>query len=138
MIQNPIQLAIAHRARVETAMQHLPETAALEYVELYPLWHDQLTCQRGTIVRDDGYLHRALHDITVPEENRKPSEDTTNQKWQRIGNPADEYPEWTDPMGIPANFYQQGDKVTYNGKHWVSDVNNNSWQPGAYGWSEVE
>ena len=25
----------------------------------------------------------------------------------------------------------------YNGKMWVSDVDNNSWEPGVYGWSAI-
>lgn len=29
-----------------------------------------------------------------------------------------------------------GDKVAHNGKTWVSDVDNNVWEPGVYGWIE--
>jgi hypothetical protein len=29
-----------------------------------------------------------------------------------------------------------GAKVSHNGKHWISDVDNNVWEPGVYGWSE--
>lgn len=32
--------------------------------------------------------------------------------------------------------YMAGDKVTHNDKHWVSDVDNNVWEPSVYGWSE--
>ena len=35
------------------------------------------------------------------------------------------------------NSYAKGDKVTYNGKTWVSEVDNNIWEPGVYGWEEV-
>ena len=31
----------------------------------------------------------------------------------------------------------KGDKVTYNGKTWVSTVDNNVWAPETYGWEEV-
>lgn len=33
--------------------------------------------------------------------------------------------------------YAQGDKVSHNGKHWTSKVDNNVWEPGVYGWTEV-
>ena len=33
--------------------------------------------------------------------------------------------------------YNIGDKVSYIGAHWVSDVDNNVWEPGVFGWSEV-
>ena len=44
-------------------------------------------------------------------------------------------PEWEQPEST--NPYKTGDKVTHNGKTWVSDVDNNVWEPGVYGWSEV-
>ena len=45
----------------------------------------------------------------------------------------DEYPEWVQPTGAH-DAYNIGDKVTHNGKTWVSDVDNNVWEPGVYGW----
>jgi hypothetical protein len=30
-----------------------------------------------------------------------------------------------------------GDKVSHNDKHWESQVDNNVWEPGVYGWVEV-
>lgn len=44
-------------------------------------------------------------------------------------------PEWEQPDST--NTYQKGDKVAHNGKTWVSEVDNNSWEPGVYGWSEA-
>ena len=35
------------------------------------------------------------------------------------------------------NPYQKGDKVTHNGKTWESTADNNVWEPGVYGWTEV-
>lgn len=35
------------------------------------------------------------------------------------------------------NAYEQGAKVSHNGKKWTSDVANNVWEPGVYGWTEV-
>lgn len=45
-------------------------------------------------------------------------------------------PEWVQPDST--NPYAKGDKVKHNGKTWVSDVDGNVWEPGVYGWSEVE
>ena len=44
-------------------------------------------------------------------------------------------PEWEQPSST--NPYAKGDKVKHNGKIWTSDIDNNVWEPGAYGWSEV-
>ena len=46
-----------------------------------------------------------------------------------------EPPEGAQPDST--NTYKKGDKVIHNGKTWVSDVDNNSWEPGVYGWSEI-
>ena len=37
-----------------------------------------------------------------------------------------------------ANAYAKGDKVTHNGKTWISDIDNNVW-PRAYmyGWKQI-
>ena len=43
--------------------------------------------------------------------------------------------EWAQPDST--NAYMTGDKVTHNGKTWKSDVDNNVWEPGVYGWSAV-
>ncbi|WP_270217645.1 carbohydrate-binding protein [Dorea longicatena] len=35
------------------------------------------------------------------------------------------------------NPYAKGDKVTHNGKTWISTADGNVWEPGVYGWEEV-
>ncbi len=47
-----------------------------------------------------------------------------------------EYPDWVQPTGA-TDAYNKGDKVTYDGKHWVSTADANVWQPGVYGWDEI-
>ena len=44
-------------------------------------------------------------------------------------------PEWVQPGST--NPYMKGDKVRHLGKVWVSDIDNNVWEPGVYGWAEV-
>lgn len=51
--------------------------------------------------------------------------------------PSEEYPEWVQPTGAH-DAYAQGAKVSHNGKKWTSDVENNTWEPGVYGWTEVK
>ena len=58
-----------------------------------------------------------------------------NSLWVRIDDPAEEWPEWRQPEGAH-DAYAKGAKVTHNGKHWVSDADNNVWEPGVYGWTE--
>ena len=44
-------------------------------------------------------------------------------------------PEWEQPDST--NPYAKGDKVTHNGKTWISTADGNVWEPGVYGWEEV-
>ena len=50
---------------------------------------------------------------------------------------TEEYPAWVQPTGAH-DAYAQGAKVSHNGKKWTSDIANNVWEPGVYGWTEVQ
>ena len=43
--------------------------------------------------------------------------------------------EWVQPQGAH-DAYMKGAVVTFNGKTWISEIDNNVWQPGVYGWVE--
>lgn len=66
------------------------------------------------------------------------------QGWRRADEPAPEpqpesQPEvqpWKQPAG-GHDAYKKGDKTTHKGKTWVSNVDANVWEPGAYGWEEA-
>ena len=51
-----------------------------------------------------------------------------------IPDPHD-IPEWVQPEST--NPYMKGDKVKHLDKIWISDVDNNVWEPSVYGWTEV-
>ena len=55
--------------------------------------------------------------------------------WVSISDPAEEWPEWSQPLG-EHDAYSKGAKVSHNGKHWISDLDANVWEPGQYGWTE--
>lgn len=74
--------------------------------------------------RTDGVkLYRCLQDHT-PQETWTP--DAAPSLWVAISDPAEEWPAWVRPTGAH-DAYAQGDKVSHNGKHWISNV----WEPGA-------
>ena len=64
--------------------------------------------------------------------------------WKEVGEsggedkPVEEFPEWVQPTG-QHDAYMTGDKVTFNGTHYESVIDYNTWSPGAYpaGWKEV-
>lgn len=52
---------------------------------------------------------------------------------------VEEYPEYVQPTGAH-DAYKKGDKVTLNGKRYVSLIDNNVWAPNIFpmGWEEVK
>ena len=53
--------------------------------------------------------------------------------------PADEWPEYVQPTGAH-DAYKTGDKITYNGKHYICRMDGCVWNPDTYpaGWTEAE
>lgn len=113
--------------------EQIDDITIAEHADLFPAWDAHWTGKAGTILRDDGQLYRSIHDVG-PGQNTRPSE--TPAMWTRIGDPAEEYPEWVQPIGAH-DAYGLGAKVRHGGKRWVSAVAGNIWQPGVYGWDEV-
>lgn len=62
--------------------------------------------------------------------------DVSPSLWVEAGDPSEEYPAWSQPVGAH-DAYDKGAKTTQNDKKWVSDVDGNVWEPGVYGWTEV-
>ena len=83
-------------------------------------------------VQYEGYLWKCIQSHTS-QISWNPKD--AHSLWVRIDDPAEEWPEWRQPQGAH-DAYAKGAKVTHNEKHWVSDVDNNVWAPGVYGWTE--
>ena len=123
----------------ELAEPRFDAITMLEHSDYFIEWSQNYTGKRGSIVRDGEGLYKALHDVGAGQAHFKPSETPT--LWKTIGNPADEWPMWSQPIAGVDNFYRIGDKVTHNGKHWICEQENsssgNSFAPGVWGWKEA-
>lgn len=128
-----LEQARAFRAKIERAAAYLTDEKALESIELFPLWNVGISYKKGDRVRYDNKLYKSLVDHESAE-NYTP--DITNYQWVEVADPSIEYPDWVQPLGY-ADAYASGAKVTHNSKHWVSTIDSNVWEPGVYGWDEV-
>lgn len=107
---------------------------ALTAVEVYPQWDGNGEVYKvGQRIQYNGVLYKVLTDHTS-QEAWTPT-DAPSLFAKVLIPDADVIPEWEQPDST--NAYKMGDKVTHNGKTWVSIVDNNVWEPGAYGWEEV-
>lgn len=104
-------------------------TESLEILGIEP-WSPETAYAVDTRVQYRGGLYRCVQAHTSQEDW---APDITPALWTRMS--LEEWPEWVQPTGVH-DAYNTGDKVRHNGKHWVSEVDANVWEPGVYGWSE--
>lgn len=102
---------------------------------VYPEWSPKsYPYFAGERVSYDGSYYRCIQNHTSQADW---APDVAVSLWVPIDDPSEEWPEWKQPAGAH-DAYQKGDKVSHNDKHWISDVDNNVWEPSVYGWTEVE
>ena len=119
------------RAQINTLA--VDDQTALRMAAFYPEWVSGVAYTTGYKVQHGGKLWCCLQDHTS-QDGWKP--DSVPSLWAKVLIPDETVaPEWEQPDST--NPYSVGDKVTHNGKTWVSDVDNNVWEPGVYGWTEA-
>lgn len=120
-------------AALVTLRESATDEQALSVPALYPAWRSGVAYTTGQRVVFDGALYKVLQDHTSQDDW---TPDAAPSLFSRVLIPdAETIPEWVQPDST--NPYAKGDKVTHNGKTWISDIDNNVWEPGIYGWTEA-
>lgn len=128
-------LDVANRlfAIMDKAGAMLTDEQALNVPELYAPWDANAEFALGERRVYNGVLYRCITAHTA-QETWNPAD--APSLWAKVLIPdPDVIPAWEQPDST--NPYSKGDKVTHNGKTWISDVDNNVWEPGEYGWTEI-
>ena len=119
------------RQLIEQLAVTLDDETALTGVELFPLWAIGRAYATGDRVQYGGTLYKCVQ------------EHTSQADWTPEATPAlwvvvsiEEYPEWVQPTGAH-DAYNAGDKVSYNGKHYICTADANVYAPDVYGWKET-
>ena len=127
-----IERARALRPYIEKAAISLTDEDALQAVELFPQWVVEHAYVVGERLQYNGVLYRVAQ------------AHTSQADWTPDITPAlfvvvslDEWPEFVQPTGVH-DAYNKGDKVMFNGKHYISLIDANVYSPAAYpaGWQE--
>ena len=126
----------AEAEAIVAALVKLRESAtdeqALSVPVLYPAWRSETEYHAGDRVLHGGVLYKVLQ------------AHTSQADWTPDITPAlfvvvslDEWPEFVQPTGAH-DAYKKGDKVTFEGKHYISLIDGNVYSPTAYpaGWQE--
>lgn len=119
------------RELIIKASVSLSDEDALQAVELYPAWKSGNSYAVDDRIRYGSTLYRCVQAHTSQDDW---TPDATPALWTVVS--LEEFPEWVQPTGAQ-DAYAKGDKVSYNGSHWESDVDANVWSPGTYGWHEI-
>ena len=115
------------------------ESAMMEIADVYPAYAIGKAYKIGDVFRygvnadNETQLYQVLQAHTSSEE-WKP--DVSPSLYKKIGITPSGIPIWTQPLGT-SDAYMLGDKVQHLERIWVSDVDNNVWEPSVYGWTEV-
>lgn len=111
----------------------IDDITATEHTDLFSPWVENVAYKAGDLRQYENNLYRCVQAHTSQADW---TPDATASLWTKVGDPTEEYPEWSQPIGSH-DAYAMGDKVSYDNKKWVSIVDANVWQPGVYGWNEV-
>ena len=123
------------RRAIELYAAGATDEMAAQIPSLFPLWDAAgITYAQGERIQYGGLLYKCLSAHTS-QESWAPS--AAPSLWVRIDDPAQEWPQWRQPQGAH-DAYPLGAKVSHNGKHWISQVENNVWEPGVNGWAEEQ
>lgn len=111
----------------------LPDDIASNVPDLFNNWEPDKHYDLNDRVKYDKTLYKCVQSHTSQ------SDWTPNAAvslWARTDDPREEWPEWVQPVGA-SDAYAVNSKVSHNNLHWISDVDNNVWEPGVYGWHSI-
>ena len=119
------------------SLLYLRETAtdkqAIEAPAVYPEWKSEAEYIIDNRVVYNNILYRV---ITTHTSQETWTPDVSVSLFAKVLIPdEDVIPAWEQPDST--NAYKIGDEVTHNGKNWMSMIDNNVWEPGVYGWTEI-
>lgn len=121
------------RQLIESLAIALDDETALTGVELFPAW----AVGKAYAVNDRTQYNSTLYKCVQAHTSQADWTPTDAPSlWTKVLIPTPgEIPDWEQPSST--NPYAKGDKVKHNGKIWISTIDNNVWEPGVYGWTEV-
>ena len=126
--------AIAFVALAESGQ--LDDVTASEQSMLFAEWVPGVAYAVGQLRQHNEKLYRCVQAHTS-QAGWEP--DAATSLWALTSDPAVEWPEWSQPIGAH-DAYAKDAKVSHNGKHYISVVDGNVWEPGVADagiWAEV-
>ena len=128
-----IEDAAELREAIDAITDTYSDDDAIEHIILFPAWMVGRDYSVDERIRYNGKLYKVL------QSHRSQADwtpDVAVSLFVQIHSPG-EIPEWVQPTGS-TDAYGKGDRVRHNGDVWESTVDANVWEPGVYGWAQVD
>lgn len=125
--------ALKLRRAIVQGSESLTDETAQDVPYLFDPWESDREYKAGDRKRHGDTLYKCLQGHTSQPDW---TPDVAVSLWVRVDDPGIEWPEWVQPVGAQ-DAYTKDAKVSHNDKHWKSNVDNNVWEPGVYGWDEA-
>ena len=122
--------AMRLRNAIVIGSESLNDDLASAVPDLFPQWETGTAYVVGDRRNYEEVLYKCIQAHTSQDDW---TPDVAVSLWVRTDNPHEEWTEWRQPVGAQ-DAYMTGDKVSHNEKHWISNIDNNVWEPGVYGW----
>lgn len=122
----------AVKRMLATSVDGLTDEDALNVAALFPTWSSKVgeTVNVGERLWYDGKLYKVVQQHT---EQMDWTPDVSTSLFTEVS--IEEWPEWVQPTGVQ-DAYMTGDKVTFEGNHYISLMDYNTYSPTSYpqGW----
>jgi hypothetical protein len=119
---------------VVSLRESLEDSVAANYANLYSTWVADKAYETNERISYNGVVYKVLMAHTSQADWTPYVAHSLYAKVLTSANP-NEVLAWEQPDST--NPYMTGDKVYHNEKTWISNCDNNVWEPGVYGWDEV-
>ena len=135
LAESPMSNADALLLLLKAKIDDLPidDATAYRMQRFHPEWQPGTGYEQGERRTHQDVLYRCLA-THVSQDGWEPP--NAPSLWARVlpGQQGTDIGEWVQPDST--NPYMKGDRVTHNGFAWESEIDNNVWEPGVYGWAQ--
>ena len=134
MINPYMEEAKEIRKAIEIFAKNQTDETLIDNKAAFEWWRPGIAAEKDKIYRFGDDLYRCIQPHTTQSDW---TPDITPALFVKIS--LEEFPQWVQPTGAH-DAYNKGDKVSDEGKHWISEIGGNVWKPGTVvgAWSEIE
>ena len=111
------------RKAIDTFAVNQSDETLIDNKAAFEFWRAGINAETGKIYRYGEDIYECIQPHTTQEDW---TPDKVPALFVKIS--LEEFPQWVQPTGAH-DAYNKGDKVSDEGKHWISEMDGNIWKP---------